>query len=533
MKPKCLFIHLYTPEFENRCENLGLGKLVYVLRENNLESTLLYRCVENFKDTESVCRLAKEILEIDFDVLGIPIFSTNISYVDILFEKIKQKKDFISITGGFLASVATKDVLDEMDYVDYVFCGMSEDLIVDFCMHIDQPEYLSNMKNIAYKLNNQIILNKRMFENKLQNLQKPADREYLKRKNIEVARLQTARGCTAKCAFCTESEKWVGKSPQEIVDEIRQIIEVYGLNTFNIVDSSFEDPTPGFGKERIKELCHLIIDNGLDIFFTIYIRAESFIEEDRELLKLMKYAGLITAFVGVESGNEETLRLFNKRASVDKNSELIKLMEYLSINLEAGFIMFHPYTTFNQLKQNLQFFRNNRYIADNISSYTNALYVYPNTRIYRKLLEDRMLKDEYSIANSQAYDYIDEKVVLVKEIIMLIDVQELYQLWEYLQGLYNVISKAEKHSFFENIDLFRDNCNSIKNELINFNIYLFQETLNYVENNIASRYAHENLTRLIDEFDIASKFRSLDRFKFNFIKKNIKNVDLIIRKPKT
>lgn len=532
MGSKCLFVNLYTPEYENRSENLGLEKLVYALEANELECNLIYQVVEKFDDINSVENVAEEILLMDFDVVGIPVFSTNISYVDTLFQYIKEKKNVLTIVGGYLASTSTRAVLEYMNHADYIFCGSSESLIVDFIKHIDQKEYLDNMKNIAYKLDGQVFLNERSFENTIQDLQIQAKRDYLQYRNFEVARLQTSRGCTSRCAFCTESEKWIGKSPEEIITEMRKIIERYGINTFNIIDSSFEDPTPGFGKDRIREFCNIIIDEGLDVFFTIYIRAESFTEnDDIALLKLMKRAGLITAFVGIESGNEDTLRLFNKRADINANTALIDLMQKLYINLEAGFIMFHPYETFDQLEQNLIFFKNNKYIADNTGSYTNGLYVYPNTRIYKKLDEDKMLNADYSIANSQACKYIDEKVLLAKTIIQSVNIRKLYVLWEYLQKLYNIMSKAEKYSIFEGLDNFRNDCDQIKKELSNFNIYLFQELLTCADNKVAVQSAVDHITQKIIKFNVDDKLRPLDRFKLNFIRKNLKNVHLIIKKP--
>jgi len=532
MRYKCIFLNLYTNAYENRSENLGLEKLLRALEINNYAAKVLNIGIESYDDISLMESVIGTIKEYEFEILGVPIFSTSIVYVDELFKRIKEwNKSVVTITGGFLATNSTREVAEFMNYVDYLFCGSAESLIVEFCDNLDKKDYVKGMCNIAYKENKQIIINPRNKKNVLKDLQGWADRSYLIEKNIEVVRLQTARGCTGKCAFCTEFENWIGKSPQDIVSEMRYIVETYNVNTFNIVDSSFEDPTPGCGKLRIREFCETILKEKLDVFFTIYIRAESFDERDEDLLILMKKAGLITVFIGIESGNDETLKLFNKRSCVSKNTRVIELMEKIGINVEIGFIMFHPYETLEQLRENLEFFKRNRYVADNISSYVNSLFVYPSTVIHKKLLADNMLLEEYSIAQPQAYKYVDSRVAKVNELMKKINSDELYALWEELQKMFNLILKAERYEGFINVSDFRKGCNEVKNELIDANLELFQKILWFAEEDIDGEEGEE-IQSIIEKFSINDKKRKLHRLKFQFIKDNILKVDLIIKRPK-
>lgn len=76
---------------------------------------------------------------------------------------------------------------------------------------------------------------------------------------------------------------------------------------------------------------------------------------DYDLFKELKEAGTVDCLVGVESGVDRILKLFNKGATVSRNRRAIEILRSLDISLNLGFIMFDPRMTFDELRENYRF----------------------------------------------------------------------------------------------------------------------------------------------------------------------------------
>jgi radical SAM superfamily enzyme YgiQ (UPF0313 family) len=73
------------------------------------------------------------------------------------------------------------------------------------------------------------------------------------------------------------------------------------------------------------------------------------------LLGRLKKCGLAFIGSGIESGNEEGLRTFNKRFSVDDVFRAVGILDELGIDLEYGFMMFDPFSSFQSIRANVAF----------------------------------------------------------------------------------------------------------------------------------------------------------------------------------
>lgn len=60
-------------------------------------------------------------------------------------------------------------------------------------------------------------------------------------KSTTKLRIQTSRGCEGNCTFCAESRifdldkhknKWRGRSPKDVVDEIEHLVNTYKIKFF-------------------------------------------------------------------------------------------------------------------------------------------------------------------------------------------------------------------------------------------------------------------------------------------------------------
>jgi len=99
---------------------------------------------------------------------------------------------------------------------------------------------------------------------------------------------------------------------------------------------------------------------------------------DWELFQELKAAGAIDCLVGVESGIDRILKLFNKGATVSRNVRAIEILRSLGIKLNLGFIMFDPRMTFDELHANYRFLQENGVVTvDSLRSWLWPLFGTP------------------------------------------------------------------------------------------------------------------------------------------------------------
>jgi anaerobic magnesium-protoporphyrin IX monomethyl ester cyclase len=125
-----------------------------------------------------------------------------------------------------------------------------------------------------------------------------------------------ARGCPFSCTFCAEHARVVRcQSPERFVAELEVIADRYH-NDILISDDIFT-----INKSRSTEVCERILRKGLNLRLQVFGHVRSF---DRELLLLMKRAGVHTVSFGIESGNNGVLRQINKHFTIEQAEETVR-----------------------------------------------------------------------------------------------------------------------------------------------------------------------------------------------------------------
>ena len=179
----------------------------------------------------------------------------------------------------------------------------------------------------------------------------------------------------------------------DVFNEILHINKNYNIRFFHFNDATFEGGG-GHGKERLKELCELLISHPVKFGFRCFIRAGSFKSiEDEKYLKLLKNAGLNNIFVGIESSSDEDLLVYNKKSKAQDNEHFMTLCEKNQISPFYGFVMIHPYSTTDSVIDNYSFLI--RHKSDQFSHYINCLQVYSNTPIFNRIQKDNLIYKGY------------------------------------------------------------------------------------------------------------------------------------------
>lgn len=297
------------------------------------------------------------------DIVGIYIDTIMFNDAMKIAEIAKDMGAFV-IAGGPHPTVMPETVIGN---VDAVCIGEGEETIVEVVKRLQQNKSLRGVKGIWFNKNSHVVKeSKRSPIENLDSLEFPARdlldmKRYIKNwhsldslsTNLRGTSLITSRGCPFNCSFCQPTLKEIfGKkvrliSPENVVNEIKKLKEDYGIDGFFLHDDSFT----AF-KSYVQKFCELLKKEDLDLIWGCNSRVDTI---SRDLMKIMKSAGLRIIHVGVESGSQRILDLYNKGTKARDISKALKITKEAGINVQSFFMLGAPTETKEEIKQTIKF----------------------------------------------------------------------------------------------------------------------------------------------------------------------------------
>ena len=196
--------------------------------------------------------------------------------------------------------------------------------------------------------------------------------------------VNTSRGCPYECEFCSVIENF-GRGFRFLSDDaavalIRHTIELNGKKIF------FGDDIFAASRARTTRLLERLLAEGVRMpRWFAQVRVET--AQDRDLLRLMKRANCAMVFIGLESVNEETLKLFKKHVTLEKNRAAIAAFNEAGIRVHGMFVLGSDADTSQTLTETLQFARDSRLTTVQFF----ALTALPGPPLTRRLAEEKRI----------------------------------------------------------------------------------------------------------------------------------------------
>ena len=193
--------------------------------------------------------------------------------------------------------------------------------------------------------------------------------------------VMATRGCPFKCVYCSEpltNPHVRFRSPKNIVDELEKWVKELGVSHFFFMDSNLT-----LKREQTTGVCGEIIRRGLKITFEGWTRANLV---DREILTLLKKAGLIRISYGIESGDPEILKIIKKEVSREDMLNAFKLTDELGIEPACSVMLGLPGETRRSVEATIDFVKN---IPQMLYSNFSIANPYPGTEMYGWAREGR------------------------------------------------------------------------------------------------------------------------------------------------
>ncbi len=387
-----LLVNPPTPRKQRQSmEHLGLGHLASMLRENGFSVDIINAQTEGL-DFEA---LANELSIRSFDVLGISVLFQNNLKLTLEWLKLMTSNGLnthITI-GGHPATFTYEEILAEYECINSVVRGEGEYTLVELVKKVKAGTDWRSVDGIAFRDGNRVVLNAaRDLIADLNVLPWPARDAFEAHPGaFDQIVVAGSRGCHCQCSFCSiatfyrsfKGRVWRRRDLDDVFDEIDAVRKISPIKFVLMIDDTFIGPGK-IGREQAFEFAEALGRRRTDYFVGTSCRAD---QVDEELFKELKKAGVRLVFLGIESGNEETLKLYDKRSSVEANRKALEILNKLNICVEAGFIMFNPYTKFANVREDLDFLLETGLGPETLSD----LGLFPGEPIIEKLKKDDLL----------------------------------------------------------------------------------------------------------------------------------------------
>lgn len=272
----------------------------------------------------------------------------------------KINHNIITLLGGIHPTFMEEEIFRLTNSVDFIIKGEGEKTLTEFLKAIETGD-VSAVKGLAYKKGNNIIRTLErplMSAEELDNLPKAwdlldwQDYNYFIIPDSRLGAIDTSRGCTKDCTFCSQRkfwrQGWRGRSPESLIKDVETLKNRHGVNVILLTDDY-----PTLERERWERFLDMLIERNLGIYFLMETRVEDILR-DKDILPKYRKAGIIHIYVGTEATDQSTLDLFKKDVKVEDAKKALRLLNEHGIITETSMILGLPDETKESIKKTLQ-----------------------------------------------------------------------------------------------------------------------------------------------------------------------------------
>lgn len=217
---------------------------------------------------------------------------------------------------------------------------------------------------------------------------------HIMNRSVEV--IETSRGCTRTCNFCSIRHMY-GQSfrPFPIQRILADIDDIYYQRKCRWIFVS--DDNMVLSPERVIELCQAIIDRRYrGLHFVVQADCVT-MSRNEEMVRMMAKAGFKTVFLGIENASKKNLKAASKGDILSASRNAVELCHKYGIMVVGGMIFGFPDDEEEDIIENYRFLMS----IDADTSYCQILTPYPETGIRQNLLDEGLVTnpDDFSTYN--------------------------------------------------------------------------------------------------------------------------------------
>lgn len=198
-----------------------------------------------------------------------------------------------------------------------------------------------------------------------------------------ISTMITSRGCPYQCIYCKLNfQKTICRSASSVLEEFEQLRKL-GVREVEIYDDTFT-----WSKQRVVDICEGLIKQNNKIQWAIRDRVN---KSDPGLLDLMKKAGCSRIHYGIESGDDEVLKLIKKNITTAQARDAVRAAMKKGFTVLTYFMFGNKGETLDKMKKTVAFAMelNSHYAQFSIT------IPYPGTEMYKEALEEGTIPHDF------------------------------------------------------------------------------------------------------------------------------------------
>jgi len=349
------------------------------------------------------------LLELKPDIVGISVSSPAFSTAAILTREIKGKLDIPVIWGGIHPTLCPEECIRN---ADIVCVGEGEAPMYELVERLENKEEITAIKNLWINKDDGSIEKNtlRGLMPVLDSLPYPdfgdafavSDKKltYLPAHSNEYFHyianeypMVSARGCYFGCSFCCNNRLRViyrdqgeyvrRRSPENVIGELLSARKNNVFFRIRFLDDIFASD-----KDWVERFCQLYIKN-ISLPFSCFTHPKY---ADKNMIELLAKAGLVSIYLGVQSGSEDLCR--NRYERIQFNKDILECADKLkTLNVDTVYemILDNPYETVSDYNATIELLLK---LAKPYSAHLFSLCYFPKTEFSEQALKDKLITED-------------------------------------------------------------------------------------------------------------------------------------------
>ncbi|MEJ2636206.1 MAG: radical SAM protein [Calditrichia bacterium] len=360
---------------------LGIGYLASVLEKNGHTVSVI--------DFQAEPEKTNTVDFSKYDVVGISSDTPRFNAAIELGRQIRAKGVPV-VFGGYHATFLDDEAINK-GAADFVIRGEGEYPMLELIEKMQRGGELGNIRGLTYKPNGEIKRNpSASLIQDLDELPFPTRNIFAEDRYLSIfddrkmATVLTSRGCPFDCYFCASSRfaglKWRRRSLDSVFSELDQLIQ-QGYHSFIFIDDNFT-----LSYRRTMDFCNEVLARKWDIKWWCFSRVDSVVKHP-DMVRKMAEAGNRSVFLGLESGNQDTLDYFQKKTTLEMQEKAVRILKDNNIRIFGSFILGELHETRKMIKETIKF-------AKKLNPDTcqfSLLTPYPGSRLFQQMEEFKQL----------------------------------------------------------------------------------------------------------------------------------------------
>lgn len=154
-------------------------------------------------------------------------------------------------------------------------------------------------------------------------------------KGARATTMMSSRGCPFQCVFCNVPHAFRTRSAKNVVDEMEECVNRYGIQDIHFIDDLF-NITP----ERVMEISEELIRRDVKVGWGYKAGVH---QTTREMVQVAKRAGCYRMHYGVETFTPHGLKALNKKVTLEEIFEVFRFTQDLGVKAIAYMIVGCPF----------------------------------------------------------------------------------------------------------------------------------------------------------------------------------------------